>query len=80
MMLPCRLACPLSLKTANMGNPGYRPLLPLFGQTSRQGYGERVKLEVHTEGRVGLSERIPECHRLLLESRLDKEATWKDWP
>ena len=24
-MLPCRLACPLSLKTANMGNPGQYP-------------------------------------------------------
>ena len=25
MMLPSRLGCPLSLKTPNMGNPGYKP-------------------------------------------------------
>ena len=24
MMLPSRLGCPLSLKTPNMGNPGYK--------------------------------------------------------
>ena len=30
MMLPSRLDCPLSLKTPNMGNPGYRGRLKQF--------------------------------------------------
>ena len=76
MMLPSRLGCPLSLKTPNMGNPGFDYCRPKAVVFSDAWISYDTQQMAGTYGQHASGVAFNGQHRRVLTTRNDGTLTW----